>query len=83
MSGGYFNYVQHMMLTAAGDLTDLISRGIYPQAQRKAMQRGLLLLKIATVYINRIDYYVCSDDGDETFLERLREDLKELKQDEH
>ena len=81
MSGGYFNYVQHQMMNAAEELTELVSSGTYPPEQRKAMQTGLLLLKMATVYMSRIDYYVCADDGDETFLERLAEDLKELKQD--
>ena len=82
MSGGAFNYVQHQMMNAADELKALLLEDVYPPEQRKAMQKGLLLLKIATVYINRIDYYVCADDGDETFLECLAEDLKELKQDE-
>ena len=80
MSGGAFNYVQHQMMNAAEELTELISSGTYPPEQRKVMQKGLRLLKIATVYLSRIDYYICADDGDETFLERLAEDLKELKQ---
>ena len=83
MSGGHFNYVQHQMMNAIEDLKEVLSGDIYLPEQRKAMQKGLLLLKIATVYINRIDYYVCGDDGDETFLERLKEDLKELKQNEY
>ena len=83
MSGGHFNYVQHQMMNVIEDLKEVLSDDVYPPEQRKAMQKGLLLLKIATVYVDRIDYYVCGDDGDETFLERLRSDLRRLKQDEH
>lgn len=83
MSGGYFNYVQHQMMNAADELKALLLEDVYPPEQRRAMQRGLLLLKIATVYINRVDFYLCGDDGDKTFLERLSEDLKELRQDVH
>lgn len=82
MSGGYFNYVQHQMMNAADELKALLLEDVYPPEQRKAMQIGLRLLKIATIYLTRIDHYVCADDGDKTFLERLAEDLKELKQDE-
>ena len=70
------------MMNAADELKALLLEDVYPPEQRRAMQRGLLLLKIATVYINRVDFYLCGDDGDETFLESLREDLKGLKQDE-
>ena len=83
MSGGHFNYVQHQMMNAAEELKEVLSDDVYPPEQREAMQIGLHLLKIATVFINRIDYYVCDDDGDETFLKRLAEDLRELNQDEH
>lgn len=36
-------------------------------------------MKLARTYINRIDWLVSGDDGEETFLERLEEDIKELR----
>lgn len=37
-------------------------------------------LKRAYVYVQRIDWYLSGDDSEETFLERLEEDLTKLKQ---
>jgi hypothetical protein len=37
------------------------------------------LLKRAEIYAHRIDYLLSSDDGEQTFHERLKEDLEELE----
>ena len=39
----------------------------------------LFLLKKATIYAQRIDWLVSGDDGEESFLSRLKEDLEQLK----
>ena len=36
------------------------------------------LLKKAEVYAQRIDWYISGDDGEESFLRRLKEDLEKL-----
>ena len=36
-------------------------------------------VKIAQVYIQRMDWLLSGDDGEESFLRRIDEDLKELK----
>ena len=36
------------------------------------------LLKRAEIYVHRIDYLLSSDDGEQTFHERLKKDLEEL-----
>ncbi len=36
-------------------------------------------IKIAQVYIQRMDWLLSGDDGEESFLRRIDEDLKELK----
>lgn len=43
------------------------------------IKKGLAALKIAAVYAKRIDYFLSGDDGDDSFLERLKEDLEKLK----
>lgn len=43
-------------------------------------KEGVDLLKKAQTYAQRIDWLLSGDDGEETFLKRLEEDLKELKQ---
>lgn len=51
----------------------------YPPEVIKEFKKGVKLLKQAAVYAQRIDWLLSGDDGDETFLERLKEDLKEIK----
>ena len=51
----------------------------YPPEVIEEFKTGVKLLKQAAVYAQRIDWLLSGDDGDETFLERLEEDLKEIK----
>jgi hypothetical protein len=36
-------------------------------------------LRIAYVYAQRVDWLISGDDGEESFLERLKEELEKLK----
>lgn len=45
----------------------------------KELRKGLKILRKAYVYAQRIDWLISGDDGEETFLERLKKDLKEIK----
>jgi hypothetical protein len=36
-------------------------------------------LRIAEVYAHRVDWLVCGDDGEESFIRRLKEDLSKLE----
>ena len=40
---------------------------------------GVEILKKAYIYANRIDYLLCGDDEEESFISRLKEDLNKLK----
>ena len=42
-------------------------------------KKGVKLLKQAEVYAQRIDWFLEGDDGEETFHERLKEDLEKLE----
>lgn len=89
MSGGHFDYNQHRIL----DIIDSVERLIetngkssdndsYREYSDDIIQRfelGLTYLKIAHVYAQRIDWLVSGDDGEESFLKRLDEDLRNLK----
>ena len=50
----------------------------YPPEVIEKFKEGLEILKKAAIYAQRIDWLVSGDDGDETFLERLKEDLDNL-----
>lgn len=51
----------------------------YPDEIQKKFQEGIRALKIAKIYAHRIDWFLSGDDGEESFLERLSEELSEIK----
>ncbi len=51
----------------------------YPDEVIKKFKQGLEYLKKAAIYTQRIDWLVSGDDGEESFIERLNKDLKELE----
>ena len=53
--------------------------GTYSKEVQEKLQEAIVQLKKAYVYVNRIDYFFSGDDGEESFLERLEEELKNLK----
>jgi hypothetical protein len=50
----------------------------YPDEVIEKFKEGLDVLKKAAIYAHRIDYLISGDDGDETFIERLKYDLEKL-----
>jgi len=39
------------------------------------MREGIKALRIASIYTKRIDWFLSGDDGEDTFLEKLSNDL--------
>ncbi len=52
----------------------------YPDEVIKQFTTAVGLLQLAQIYAHRIDWLLSGDDGEETFLERLEEDLQNLEQ---
>ena len=50
----------------------------YPPHIIEEFKNAVKHLKIAQVYAQRVDWLVSGDDGEESFMERLDEDLKKL-----
>lgn len=48
----------------------------YPEIVQEKMKEAVKQLKIAAIYAQRVDWYLSGDDGDESFIERLEEELK-------
>lgn len=42
-------------------------------------KKGYEMLRKAEIYAQRIDWYLAGDDGEETFLERLKQDMESLR----
>ena len=51
----------------------------YNKETIKEFKKGLAILKKAYVYAQRIDWLLSGDDGEESFHERLKEELDNLK----
>lgn len=50
----------------------------YPPEVIEKFKEGLDILRKAEIYAQRIDWLVSGDDGEESFLKRLKEDLDKL-----
>ena len=93
MSGGHFQYKQWEIGNIADEVEQLIidndSEELTQWRDRKGchftpetiaeFQKGLLLLRQAHVYAQRIDWLVSGDDGEDSFHNRLKHDLEKLQ----
>jgi len=48
----------------------------YPKEIQEELKKAVKYLKLAEIYAHRIDYLLAGDDGEESFLKRLKEDLE-------
>lgn len=91
MSGGHFDYKEYEFDQIAESIKHVISVNHKEQGDKtysyktefsnetiKEMKKAVELMRKARVYATRIDYLLSSDDGEDTFHERLKEDLKKL-----
>ncbi len=52
----------------------------HPEYSKEAIdefKKGVELIKLAQIYMQRIDWLLSGDDGEENFLKRLKEELNE------
>lgn len=52
----------------------------YPAEVIEEFKNAVLALRIAEVYAQRVDWLLSGDDGEESFLKRLKDDLGNIKQ---
>ncbi len=50
----------------------------YPVEIQEKFKEAVLALRKAAVYAQRVDWFLSGDDGEESFIKRLAEDLAEL-----
>jgi hypothetical protein len=92
MSGGHFNYSQYQIMEMADQIEYLIRTNDctddddewnqgprYTPETIEQFKKGARALREAFIYAHRIDWLVCSDDGEETFHKRLADELRSLK----
>lgn len=94
MSGGHFNYDQYKIGYIADEVEQLIRYNGSEEKDEWGYNRhstfdektidkfieGLLMLRMAQVYAQRIDWLVSGDDGEDSFISRLKNDILELKE---
>jgi len=51
----------------------------YPDEVIEKFKEGMKALRVASVYAQRIDWLISGDDGEESFLERLKEELEKIE----
>jgi len=79
MSGGYFDYEQCRMQNMADRLASVIeTNDEFSKETLAEFHKGLVLLMVAAIYLERIDFLLSSDDREETFHKRLKEDMDKL-----
>lgn len=92
MSGGAWDYKQYELGYIADEIEQLIRTNDsteknewgneigyhYDDKTIEEFKRAVTLIRQAQVYAQRIDWLVSGDDGEDTFHERLREDLSRL-----
>lgn len=88
MSGGHFDYIQYNLSEVEDELENLLKNegdgddGYYEPFSEdvlKIIEETYRLTKLARIYIHRLDWYLSGDDGQESLISRLKEDLKELE----
>lgn len=93
MSGDFLELKNYQLLEAADSVRRVIDQNNsqrvdengdqigrnYSDRVVERLKEGERILKEAAIYLHRIDYLLGNDDGPETFLSRLEEELKALK----
>ena len=84
MSGGHFQHQQYII----GDIADSIKSEIiknrdaehkFSQKTINEFRKGIKILKQAEIYADRIDWLLSGDDSENSFHNRLKEELKEAE----
>ena len=94
MSGGRFDYLQYRFTEIVDVIEqEIIDNNAEPRPKDwfepnnfreetiAEFRKGIEYIKKAQIYAQRIDWLLSGDDGEESFLKRLKEELKELEYD--
>jgi siroheme synthase (precorrin-2 oxidase/ferrochelatase) len=86
MSGGYFECSNYIFNRVAEQIEQVVETGhdedcyeyTFGDDTREQMRQAVWALKLAAIYMNRVDYLLSGDDSEESFHQRLRKELREL-----
>lgn len=76
MSGGHWDYVQYRLDNLIEEIyEDMESDYVKECGVQRELELTVHYLNLSRIYLNRLDWLISGDDGDETFNERLKSDL--------
>ena len=92
MSGGTYDYIQFRLNEVADDIKEKIKKNEemrrnpsecdederYDEATVKKFKEAVAVIKMASIYIHRIDWLLSGDDGEEDFRKRLTEEITQF-----
>ena len=86
MSGGHFEYKQYHIANIVDSIKELIKNNHvedeygyktdYSDETIAEFETAITKLNEAQLYAHRVDWLVCGDDSEESFHERLKQELK-------
>jgi hypothetical protein len=80
VSGGRFEYIQHDLERVADEIEVSANNEFeYSNETHNRFLEAVILLRRAAISVNRIDWLLSGDDGEETFHKRLCADLDKLR----
>jgi len=93
MSGGHFDYREHVLTDIADSIEHVVINNDndkkdefgYPIGYHYSddviskLNTAVKLMRLAYAYAHRVDYLISGDCGEKSFLTRLEEDLNRLK----
>ena len=76
MSGGRFDYNQYRLTEIADQIEQEIADNTeFSKKTIQELTKAVELIRTAQIYAHRIDWLLCGDDSEDTFHERLSDDL--------
>jgi hypothetical protein len=81
MSGGHFDFNQHRIKDIADSIQSYLDKNEKDLESKTVLEFQIAIknLKLAYIYAHRIDWFISCDDGEETFHERLKDDLRNVQ----
>ena len=93
MSGGTFDYIQYRFDEIVDRIEDRIKNNtvkpewvdddewdghIFTDETIAEFKKAIQVMKTARIYVQRVDWLLAGDDGEDSFHERLKKDLSNL-----
>jgi bacterioferritin (cytochrome b1) len=76
MSGGKFDYKQYTIKDIKEDLEECLKKEVSLSPKvKEVIKKSIITLNLAEIYINKLDFFLSGDIGEEEFLSSLKEEL--------